>query len=246
MKAFFLLLGVLGSVGLARAELVFEQTEQKITASATDETRDFEFTFTNKGSKAVTINQVQTSCGCLFAASDKPTYAPGEKGVVSATIKLGTFEGDISKSLFVLSNDKGNERRQLVMKVTIPKVLEITPEITTWALGEEPAAKKVTIKILGSQPFDVLSVVSQRENFTAELKEIEKGRHYEVAITPRLTNAPTLAALKVQTSSESKRHQSKLIFANIVRPRPGAAATPAASSPAVEAPPVAATPAKPQ
>lgn len=236
MKRPLCLLAAVACLGAARAELVFEQTEKKITADAADETRDFQFAFTNTGSAPVTINQVQTSCGCLNAAADKTTYAPSEKGIVSATIKLGTFEGEISKALFVLSNDQGHERRQLTMKVTIPKVLEITPEVTTWTLDETPAAKTVTIKILGDKPFEIRSVVSQRENFVTELKEIEKGRHYEAIITPKLTNAPTLAALKVETTSEVKRHQSKLIFANIVRPRPSSAASPPVQEPPVKHP----------
>jgi Protein of unknown function (DUF1573) len=221
-----------------RAGLVFEKDVVTEAAAPSSETHSSQFAFKNAGSKPVTISEIQTTCGCLGASSDKLVYQPGESGVVSATIKLGTFEGEVVKSIYVLSDDPESPKRMLQMKITIPKLMEITPEVTTWAVGETPTPKKMTIKVLRDEPIDVTAVTSTRENMTAELRELEKGRSYEVVLTPKSTSEPTLGAVKIETNCELARYKNRLAFFNVVRqrrPAAGAASGPAAA-PAVVSP----------
>jgi len=210
------------------AGLVFEREVASETAAPSQETHSSSFAFKNAGQKAVTISEIQTTCGCLGASADKTTYQPGESGVVSATIKLGTFEGEVIKSIYVLSDDAENPKRMLQMKIAIPRLMEISPEVTTWSVGDEPKPKKLTIKVLRDDPIVVTAVSSTRENFTAELRELEPGRSYEVIITPKTTAEPTLGAVRIETDCELARYQSRLAFFNVVRQRrPAAAAVPA-------------------
>ena len=214
--------------------LVFDSEVATETAAPTEETHQSKFIFKNDGPGVVTISEVQTTCGCLGATADKMSYQPGESGVISATIKLGTFEGEIVKSIYVLSDDPQNPKRMLQMKITIPRLMEVSPEVTTWAVGE--AAKTVTIKVLRDEPIELTAVSSTRDNFLIEMKEVEKGRSYEVVMTPKSTAEPTLGAVKLETNCELTRYKNRLIFVNVVRSRrptgaPGAA-TPAAAAPA--------------
>jgi hypothetical protein len=223
-----------------RAGLVFEREVATETAAPSEETHESKFVFKNAGSKPVTISEVQSTCGCLGASTDKLIYQPGESGTVSATIKLGTFEGEVIKSIYVLSDDEEEPKRQLQMKITIPRLMEVLPEVTTWAVGEEAKPKKLTVKVLRDQPIVVTAVSSTRENFTVELVEVEKGRAYEVIMTPKTTAEPTLGAVKIETDCELSRYKNRLAFFNVVRPRrPAAAAIPApgAATTPVPAPP---------
>lgn len=245
-----LLLLLLLSVAVAplgRGGLVFESEVVTETAAPSEETHNSKFAFKNAGPEPVAITEVQTSCGCLGASADKMIYQPGESGTISATIKLGSFEGEILKSIWVLSDDAQAPKRQLQMKITIPRLMELSPEVTSWSVGEEAKPKTLTIKVLRDEPIEVTAVSSTRDNVSVELREIEKGRTYEVILTPKSTEAPTLGAVKIETTCELSRYKNRLAFFNIVRSRrpPGAAvpAPGAAATPPVPTPPPAAEPA---
>ncbi|MFN0130685.1 MAG: DUF1573 domain-containing protein [Verrucomicrobiales bacterium] len=227
----------------AWAGLVFERDVASETSSPSADTHESQFVFKNAGSRPVTISEIQTTCGCLGASADKKTYQPGDSGVVTATIKLGSFEGEVIKSIYVISDDPKAFKRMLQMKITIPRLMEISPEVTTWTVGEAPTAKKLTIKVLREEPIEVTAVSSTRQNMSVELRELEKGRSYEVILTPKTTAEPTLGAVKIETTCELNRYKNRLVFYNIVRqrrpagaaiPAPGAA-TPPSPAPAVPA-----------
>ena len=231
------LIAAAASAVTARAGLVFERELATETAAPSADTHTSKFAFKNTGAKPVTISEIQTTCGCLGATSDKTVYQPGESGLVSATIKLGTFEGDLLKSIYVMSDDEEAPKRQLQMKITIPRLMEVTPEVTTWSVGDPADPKKLTIKVLRDEPIEVTAVSSTRDNFTVELREVTKGRHYEVTMTPKSTDTPTLGAVKIETNCELARYKSRLAFFNIVRPRRPAGTPAAAPAAGTVAPP---------
>ncbi len=235
MKSLLMALGLAAAASVAEAKLVFESVNVGVTADPKQHELKIDFPFACEG-EAVTVSSVEASCGCISGAVDKKHLEPGEKGVVTATFKLGNFEGEIIKSIFLRSDDLENSNRQLTVRITIPKLISITPEVTSWGMGDAPTPKVVTVKVLDQKPIEVLSAVSGRENVTAEVREVEKGRHYEVVLTPKSTAAPMLGALTIKTNSDIPRYQSKMAFFNIVRPRatvPGASKTPA-PAPAAE------------
>ncbi len=217
----FLFLGL----GLpAGAGLVFDQTVLKEQADPAAETHEVKFAFHVEGDAPVTIENVSSSCHCISAGADKKVYQPGETGVVTAVFKLGTFEGETVKSLQVHSDDPDNRARSLQVKINIPKVFELSPEMTAWTVGDEPAPKTVTVKILGDTPIEVLGVTSSREAVGAELKEIAKGREYQVVVSPSSTEKPMIGLLKLTTNSEIPRFKAKNAYFNIQRVRASKAA----------------------
>lgn len=228
-------------MGPASAGLVFDATELKETADVTSETHEVRFSFRVEGTEPITIENVTTSCSCISAGADKKVYQPGETGEVKAVFKLGAFEGEQLKTLQVHSSDSMARSRQLQVRINIPKVYELTPEMTTWTVGEEPEAKTVTVKVLGDQAIEITEALSSREAVKAELREITKGREYQVVLKPDSTEKPMLGAVKLSTSSSVPRLQSKTLYFNIMRPRgaraktaaaPAAAPAAAASAPA--------------
>ena len=113
------------------------------------------FPFKVVGEKPITIKEVQLTCGCLSAAADKTTYAPGESGTITAVMTLGSFEGEVTKSIYVHSDDPTGPRRQLQMKITIPKLMEISPDVTTWQVGDMPVPKTISVKMLYEKPIEI-------------------------------------------------------------------------------------------
>jgi hypothetical protein len=77
-----------------------------------------EFVFVNNGTKPLTIESTQGSCGCTVPSKPEGAIAPGAKGVISvkyATDRVGAF----TKTVTVKSNATGQETKVLTIKGTV-------------------------------------------------------------------------------------------------------------------------------
>src|ERR1700716_2937674 len=120
-----LLVLIIGSVAsTVHSELVWEQTQLELHPAVGDDTAIGHFKYQNKGDKPIAIKSVTTSCGCT-AASAKQSAGPGEKGEVTATFKIGDRTGEQHKTINVVTDDPAHPTQALMLKVTIPTVLEL-------------------------------------------------------------------------------------------------------------------------
>jgi len=233
MKCLLIFIFLLGLSSAGRGGLAFDADVVQETAKASEQAHKVVFRFKVVGEKPITIKEVQLTCGCLSAAADKTTYAPRESGTITAFMTLGSFEGEVTKSIYVHSDDPTGPRRQLQMKITIPKLMEISPDVTTWQVGDAPVPKTISVKVLYEKPIEVTGVISTREKFTAEVKEITKGREYQIVLSPETTAEPVLGALRLTTTCDVPRYKNRLVFFNVVRPSaatPGRRAPPSAAA----------------
>ena len=69
---------------LAWSQITFDKKEIEITASADQETVTFVFPFKNTGKELVEVIDVNLTCSCLSAKTDKDFYAPSDKGKLEA------------------------------------------------------------------------------------------------------------------------------------------------------------------
>lgn len=77
------------------------------------------FSFTNKGGGLLTIQQIQTSCGCTVAKVEKKSYKPGESGKIHVTFSTQGRTGPQKKTITVESNDPQSPRKQLELVCSI-------------------------------------------------------------------------------------------------------------------------------
>lgn len=80
------------------------------------------FEFVNTGKKPITIQNVQTTCGCTSPAWSKEPVAPGKKGQV--TVNYRTSVGPINRQVTVIT-DAGNK----VLKITGTVVAKPTSSV---------------------------------------------------------------------------------------------------------------------
>ena len=120
MKHAFLLAMILAflslSSGQAQAELRFEKKRISIAAKPEDETVIATFKFTNNGKLPVTIKKVDSNCGCISAVTDKESYKRKESGTLTAEFKIGSFEGEQNKQVWVVYAED--------LPVIKPKIIE--------------------------------------------------------------------------------------------------------------------------
>jgi hypothetical protein len=77
-----------------------------------------EFVFVNNGTKPLTIESTQGSCGCTVPTKPEGAIAPGAKGKIGvhyATDRVGAF----TKTVTVKSNAAGQETKVLTIKGTV-------------------------------------------------------------------------------------------------------------------------------
>ena len=215
---------LLASLGNVWGGLEFKEKTVDVEAKPADENLPIEFSFTNASEKSVTVQEINYACSCLDAETDKKVYAPGEEGVLKAIFKLGSFTGYQRKAMTVVALEEGAAeaaRTQLMVGVKIPDVVKISPELLSWTVGEEPTKKVFTIEIPHTDPIGIKQISCSRPGFDFELSVIEKGRKYEVSLTPEKTSSPMLGVLKIETDCVIPKHQRQLAFFSVARKRRG-------------------------
>ncbi len=207
---------------IASGALTFSERNIELSSNPSDEKVSFVFNFSNDGKDTVHIEDVNVSCACLSAKTDKSSYAAGEKGRLEAVFAIGSFTGVQRKALTLVSRDgdsKEIDRTGLLAILNIPDVITIAPELLQWSVGEKPEEKAFLLKVTHSKPVHIKEVTCSREGFEFRVVEKEKGRVYEIYLKPQQTGKPMLGLLKIDTDCGILKHRRKLAFFSIARKR---------------------------
>jgi cytochrome c553 len=97
--------------------LAFDMVEKDVSVPNGTSEAHFSFNLTNISSEVVTINGVQTSCGCTVAKLPAQPWnlSPNEHGEISATMQLaGVPPGGDKTKVLTVNSDKGS--KQLIVK----------------------------------------------------------------------------------------------------------------------------------
>ena len=106
--------------------LVFDATTKYYDAKISDTSAVFQFNITNIWTNVITVDRVETSCGCTLARLPANPWhiSPGEHGAVEATLNLeGKGAGQITKfvTLYLSANGDFIGTRVATLKVTVPE-----------------------------------------------------------------------------------------------------------------------------
>ena len=178
--------------------LVWEKQEIEVKPTALIEKVTADFYFTNQGTNPVTISRVKTSCGCTTAKLDKKIYQAGESGSIKAEFEVGSRTGFQQKHILVTTDFLTNNPAQLTLKVYLPELLKVEPNLLQWKRDETNELKKIAIESTGIVPIKLIGVELPHEWFDTELKVKESGKFYEVLVRPLKSNEPVQASLKIQ------------------------------------------------
>lgn len=233
----------------ARAELVWEKKELELHPAIGAAEAVAVFKYENKGDKAIHINSTKTSCGCTVAALEKNDVAPGEKGEVKATFKIGDRSGLQTKTITVDTNDTKEPTTILTLKANITQLLEIQPAFVLWTAGEEPKAKTVLAKAGKGVKMKGLDVTSSSTDFTAKVEPGAAEGEFKINVQPRDTKHATGATLTVKPDTQEASAKLFYVTAQVTTPAPPAPPAPpitalspaAATTPATAMTPAAAT-----
>ena len=171
------------------------------------------FKFTNTGTELVEIKQVKTSCGCTTATLAKKTYAPGESGEIKATLNVGNRVGPQRKSITVTTAN-ASERYTLILKATIPEVIKYQPRVLIWAKDGEKTPRTVEIDVAIDEMVE-LTVRAAANIYTTKLVTLEKGKKFQLIVTPKSTADINNTVVSLQAkypSSSTPKHFKVFVY----------------------------------
>ena len=174
------------------------------------------FRFKNTSDRPVTIQSVTPSCDCTTAELKKATFAPGEQGQIDVVYNVADSMGTEFKSIAVTIADNPNESIELLLKVQIPRLVEITPLLLTWRIGEEPVEKSVDISLVAEPVISVTGVSTKDANMEPRLVTIVPNRAYRLFVKPGSTARPRRTAFSITTiTSGSAAPEAQIVFGQV-------------------------------
>ena len=195
----------------ARAQLAWEKTEIELHPPIGEENAVAHFNYENKGKRPIKISSVRPSCGCTVASITKNDVAPGDKGEIVASLKIGDRTGTQLKTLSVETDDPKTPFIMLTMKTVISQAVDMQPSFVYWETGEASKAKTITIKAAKEIELKKVDVASSSPDFTVEVKPAGAGE-FRIEVQPRDTARQLAATLTIKP--EVTNHAVKPLFAS--------------------------------
>jgi len=158
------------------------------------------FVIRNQGGMPLLIESFKPNCGCMLPPKKddyKSTLRSGEKTSIVLRINTSSLSpGDIrSKHTEVITNAIRGENR-LHIQGTLVRALKLEPtlpKVTVIKGGTDPDSVSTTFRMKTGIEKDVgvLSLTASKGILTTRVREIEKGKEYEVSLSPSLTDTRT-------------------------------------------------------
>lgn len=182
--------------------LDWKSQTQAVTTAPFQKEISITFEFSNHSSKPVTIREIETSCSCVRADSDRKVYPPGTSGVITAQFTVGDRGGLYERSVTLVTDENDNPER-LMLKVEVPDVATATPRSVDWKLGEEVGEKTVELKSLENLEIVFSTAQSTSDDFSARLETVTPGQLYRLHIKPKATDHLGSAAIRIYGREKS-------------------------------------------
>jgi uncharacterized protein YdeI (BOF family) len=118
-KTVFILFVLLAASQIfAKSAIKFKSTTIDFGEVESGKIVDINFEFENTGSDLLIIKNVIPACGCTTTGLAKKEYKAGEKGTISSKFNTSGYNGKVSKTITVTSNDPDTAETRLTMSGT--------------------------------------------------------------------------------------------------------------------------------
>ncbi len=132
-----------------KPQIFFTQAVHNFGEIGPETSHDFEFEFFNIGDGPLKITKIDTPCGCTVAKLTEREYAPAQQGTLNVTFTSDSRGGDITKPIYVHTNDSNNPKVTLTVKARVvkrivfePKQLNLLPKL------ENAGCPEITLRSL--------------------------------------------------------------------------------------------------
>lgn len=198
----------------ARADLQWEHTSVEQVAAVGRDAVEVAFRFSNLDKLPVTIVSLQPSCGCTTTRLEKTTYAPGEKGVLTAIFDGRGLQGVQEKTIRVIS-DGSPTPTTLTLRVSFPSWVEASPRLVWWPVASPGEAKEVRLAIAPSTQAIITSVAPENANFTTLLQPDGDPFHYQLIVRPLSTATALFSMVTLHLEAPEAAPRNYAIYVQV-------------------------------
>lgn len=148
------------------------------------ETVRHDFVFTNAGTARLVLSNVQTSCGCTAAGEWTKEVLPGETGRIPLQFNSATFNGPVSKTVTVVSNDPQHPTVHLQIKGIVWKPIEVSPPFAVLNLTPDTTSAFTTLTITNNmeEAVEVWEAKASNPAFQVELRTNTPGKSFSIVV----------------------------------------------------------------
>ena len=152
--------------------------EEKLIDAGTvaqGEVIDAVFTLSNEGTASLEVKSVRPTCGCTVVKFDNQ-IPPGTTGTISAKVDTSNFNGPISKSMLVATNDPNIPSLSLVIKALVRPYVEVLPRplVRFNAVQGERTEQKLTVVSAEADGLVVSKVETSLSFLETEIRKLGK------------------------------------------------------------------------
>ena len=213
VRTLVLLLLLLVGANFARA-LDWSTTSLDARAEPFQKTVTLVFKFTNTAKTNVQVLDLQTSCSCLAARSDKKIYFPGEAGQITAEFSAEEPPGVYERSIQAVTDASTPEQR-LTVRIEIPELALLSPRSLEWKLNTAPVEKSVELRATGTLRIAFTQAIPTNDSFAVQLETVIPEQVYKLVITPRNTAAVANAAIRISGRDTTGHEILVSAYANV-------------------------------
>ncbi|MDF1754765.1 MAG: DUF1573 domain-containing protein [Verrucomicrobiales bacterium] len=176
---------------------------------------EFVYTAVNRGSKPITITEVDSGCACIEESVEPRVIPPGGTAKISAVYLTEKLNGLAEKVIAVSTDQPGVREAFLAVQLEMEPIYVIDQDLTTWSKGDKPETRTVNFDVVRDKPIRLLSAKSSRSEIKAEVEVVEEGKKYKVHLTPTSTGATLLGMVRLTTDCEIEAHARPLLYVRV-------------------------------
>ena len=175
---------------LSAPAIKFEETEYDFGTVERGEKVTHYFKFKNTGDEPLVIEKVRSSCGCTAALATKKVLQPGEEGKIRVEFNSRGYNGKVTKSVTVKSNDPTYPTVRLIITGKVESTYSVNPGYLALGLIRPDSLPVETVTVTFKKKgmgVDSIKVASGEEYIKVKPLE-EKKDHYtfEVRLKPNV------------------------------------------------------------
>jgi uncharacterized protein YdeI (BOF family) len=142
------------------------------------------YKFENRGKGILEIRKVKTSCGCTAAILTDKIIPPDKTGEIKATFSSGSYKGNVTKSITVVSNDPNSPNYKLTISGEIIEEISVRPQNINFGsiyIGQK-TDKTITVKSTTESNFKIKEITSSKPFVSASIVE-NNNEEYTIKAT---------------------------------------------------------------
>jgi hypothetical protein len=205
----------LGTAAPRLLALDWTRVREEVSAYEGDEEAAAAFIYRNPGHAPVTITSVDASCGCTDAEVEKRVVAPGESGVLRATMQIGTRTGRQEKWITVTTDEAPAAPVTLTLVVNIKETVVCEPRLLVWKKGSPADERSTDVVAAEGEAIESLTAASVSPAVSVKVEPVEPGRRYRIRIKPASTDKALVGEVACTVRMKGRPSPSLRIYASV-------------------------------